>query len=123
LGIKFYWGKIIPLFLVFSVLGTSASFAITKQDLYNDSFISFDFRNGHRYFNSGNQTISVFHDVNSIEASLYNPPHYSIEIDKYVISAKFEGIFLYRERYFYNFNTKEIYKQDLSYTSLTEDGQ
>jgi len=61
--------------------------------------------------------------MKSVEVSLYNPPQYSIDIDEYVTSAKFEGISLYQVRYSYNFNTKEIYRQVLSYTSLTEDGQ
>lgn len=120
---KSYWKKIILLISVFSVLGTSVSFAISKQELNNDIFINFDFRNGHRYFSNGNQLTGVFYDIDSIEVSLYNPPHYSIDIVKYVTSVKFEGISLYKVRYFYNFNTKEIYQQNLSYTSLTEDGQ
>ena len=115
--------KVVTLIFVISILCTSNVFAITKQELHNDSFTVFESRNGHRYYDDGNRITSVFYDMNSIEASLYNPPYYSIDITKYVTSVKFNGIDLYRERYFYNFNTKEIYVQELSFISLTEDGQ
>jgi|GEM_PF-2777354 len=123
LKMKSYCRKVIPLFLVFIVLGTSTSFAITKQEINNDSFTLFDARQGHRYFNGGTELTGEAYDMNSIEISSYDPPNYTIDISKYVTSGQFSGMVLYRERYFYNFNTKEISMQHLSYTKFTEDGQ